>query len=91
LRLGLLAVSAAVLVAGCGGDEGIKVSGPIASLTSTEVCLVSGGPDAEPGDATCYRIDESSKIARGLGEGGFVTVRASDGVVVELTRVASPE
>lgn len=91
MRLKVLAVLSAILVAGCGGDEGIKVSGPVASITSTQACLVSGGPDAGPGDDTCYRIDESSEIEPGLREGDFVTVKASDGVVIEVTRIDGPE
>lgn len=90
MRFGLLVV-AAILFAGCGGEEGIKVSGPLASLTSTEACLVGGDPDPEPDDDTCYRIERSSEIEPGLGEGDFVTLRASDGVVIELTAVGAPE
>lgn len=90
MRLGLLIVGA-TLFTGCGGDEGIKVSGSIASLTPTEACLAAGGPDADSADETCYLIEDSSEIQPGLSQGDLVTLRAADGVVVELTQVGRPE
>ena len=73
------------------GDDGIKVSGPIVSLTSTEACLATDGPGSSSEDETCYRIEGSSEIEPGLGEGDLVTLKATDGVVVELTPVEAPE
>jgi hypothetical protein len=90
LRLGLI-VTAMSLFTACGGDEGIRVSGPIASLTASEACLAAGDPGTDPGDETCYRIETSSEIAPGLRPGDLVTLRASDGAVVELTKIGAPE
>lgn len=89
MRLGFVVV--AMLLTACGGEGGITVSGPMSSLTDTEACFASGGPDAEAGDETCYRIETSSEVGPDLGPGDFVTLRASDGVVLELTKVEGPE